>query len=249
MTATAEHPDDIVPASRMRILEAALALTRKNGSEAATTRAVAAAAGVQVPTIYRLFGDKQGLLDAVAEHGVATYVAGKAGGVPGDDPVEDLRHGWDNHVAFGLANPSLFAIMSANPRSAAAAKGLRILSRRIRAIAEAGRLRTSEEQAVAMMHACCVGLVMTLAAAGAPAGGALSVATREAVLAAIALDAPAARFDRPAAAATLRAMIDPAAGLTVGEVALLDELLHRLSTRQSRSGLGGSGLGGSRPDG
>ncbi|WP_428489126.1 hypothetical protein [Rhodopila sp.] len=84
-----------------------------------------------------------------------------------------------------------------------AAKGLRVLSQRIRAIAEAGRLRTSEERGAAMMHACCVGLVLTLAAAGARKGGELSIATREAVLAAIALDAPAARFDRQAAAATL----------------------------------------------
>jgi AcrR family transcriptional regulator len=42
-----------------------------------TTRSVALAAGVQPPTIYRLFGDKDGLLDAVAEHGFAHYAANK----------------------------------------------------------------------------------------------------------------------------------------------------------------------------
>jgi AcrR family transcriptional regulator len=36
------------------------------GRRAVTTRAVAAGAGVQAPTIYRLFGDKDGLLDALA---------------------------------------------------------------------------------------------------------------------------------------------------------------------------------------
>ena len=35
------------------------------------------AAGVQPPTIYRLFGDKVGLLDAVTEHGFQTYLADK----------------------------------------------------------------------------------------------------------------------------------------------------------------------------
>jgi AcrR family transcriptional regulator len=33
------------------------------------------AAGVQPPAIYRFFGDKDGLLEAVAEHGYATFIA------------------------------------------------------------------------------------------------------------------------------------------------------------------------------
>ena len=52
---------------RNRVVAAAVALLARGGREALTTRAVAAAAGVQAPTIYRLFGDKQGLVDAVAE--------------------------------------------------------------------------------------------------------------------------------------------------------------------------------------
>ena len=54
---------------RDRILAEAVDLLARGGREALTTRAVAAAAGVQAPTISRLFGDKQGLVDAVAEHG------------------------------------------------------------------------------------------------------------------------------------------------------------------------------------
>jgi len=42
--------------TRRRILDAALSLTQAEGPEAATTRAIAAAATGQVPTIYRLFG-------------------------------------------------------------------------------------------------------------------------------------------------------------------------------------------------
>ena len=63
--------------SRQRIIEAAADLLAHEGREALTTRAVAAAAGVQPPTIYRLFGDKDGLLDAVIEHGYATFLAAK----------------------------------------------------------------------------------------------------------------------------------------------------------------------------
>ena len=59
---------------RARIVAAAAELIASGGREAATTRAVAAAAGVQAPTIYRLFGDKRGLLNAAAEHGHARLV-------------------------------------------------------------------------------------------------------------------------------------------------------------------------------
>jgi AcrR family transcriptional regulator len=59
---------------RARILAAAAALIADGGRDALTTRAVSAAAGVQAPTIYRLFGDKSGLLDAVAELGFAAYL-------------------------------------------------------------------------------------------------------------------------------------------------------------------------------
>src|SRR3954452_18482594 len=100
--------------TRTRIVTAAAALLADGGRDAVTTRAVAAAAGVQAPTIYRLFGDKTGLLDAVAEHGFQAYLGGKA--APDGDPVECLRAGWDLHVGFGLANPGLYALMYGNPR-------------------------------------------------------------------------------------------------------------------------------------
>ena len=81
--------------SRQRIVEAAADLLAHEGREAVTTRAVAAAAGAQAPAIYRLFGDKDGLLDAVAQHGYATFLAAKHADARPQDPVEDLRAGWD----------------------------------------------------------------------------------------------------------------------------------------------------------
>src|SRR3954468_23951911 len=103
--------------TRTRIVTAAAALLADGGRDAVTTRAVASAAGVQAPTIYRLFGDKSGLLDAVAEHGFAAYLTEK--GVPEAtrDPIEDLKAGWDLHVGFGLANPALYALMYGDPRA------------------------------------------------------------------------------------------------------------------------------------
>ena len=130
-------------ATRATLVEVAGELLREQGPAAVTTRAVAQAASVQPPTIYRLFGDKDGLLDAVAEHVLAVYVAGKSpGDEDGGDPVADLRAAWDLHVGFGLANPAVFRLLTDAARGAAspaAAAGLEVLRARVRRVAEAGR--------------------------------------------------------------------------------------------------------------
>ena len=109
-----ESETDMNP--RERILQAAARLLAEGGREAVSTRAVSRAAGVQAPTIYRQFGDMQGLLDAVASHGYATYLASKRERATHHDPVEDLRRGWNLHIDFGLANPALYILMYGNPR-------------------------------------------------------------------------------------------------------------------------------------
>src|SRR5699024_5718961 len=144
-------------ATRERILAAAVKLLSEGGREAVSTRAVSAAAGIQAPTIYRLFGDKQGLLDAVAVHGFTAYLESKTAQEPSDDPVEDLRAGWDVHLNFGLDNPELYALMyselrpGVNPPAAAGATD--ILAGLIHRIAKAGRLRISEARAVQLVNA------------------------------------------------------------------------------------------------
>ncbi len=218
-----------------RILAAAAALIASGGRDAATTRAVAAAAGVQAPTIYRLFGDKRGLLDAVAEHGLAAYVGEKAMRAPDADPVRELREGWDTHIAFGLTHPGLFSIMAGDPfprpLSPATAAGLNVLRRRIRAIALAGRLRVSEARAVSLLHSVATGAVLTmLGQREDQRDPGLSHAAREAVIAAIVSDAVAPAESEPnEAASTLRASLDRTDVLTDGERRLLEELLDRIA--------------------
>lgn len=220
---------------RSRIVVAAAELIAAGGPDAATTRAVAAAAAVQAPTIYRLFGDKRGLLDAVAEHGLAAYVAEKAMREPDADPMQALRDGWDIHIAFGLAHPGLFAIMAGDPHarrlSPAAAAGLEVLRRRVRAIALAGRLRVSEDRAVALLHSVGTGTVLTLLGqAEELREPGLSEVAREAVLTAISAEATATAQPGPGgAAAALRASLDRTSVLTGGERALLEELLDRIA--------------------
>jgi AcrR family transcriptional regulator len=224
---------------RARILSAAAELLVDGGRDALTTRSVAAAAGVQAPTIYRLFGDKSGLLDAVAEHGFATYLKQKKVREFSPDPVENLRAGWDLHVGFGLANPALFSLMYGDPRPgaepAAAAVGHQILKQRIRDLAVAGRLRVSEERAAYLVRASGCGTVLTLLSMPEDRRDlGLSEVAREAVIAAITMESPAFESPGPAAAAiALRAVLPESIPLTGAERHLLEEWLDRLAVSRS----------------
>ena len=226
---------------RDRIVRAAADLLAEGGREAVSTRAVAAAAGVQAPTIYRQFGDMRGLLDEVASFGFSTYLRDKTSRERAEDPVDDLREGWDLHIEFGLANPALYTLMYGNPRagvtSAAALEAREILHGLVQRVAEAGRLRVSVERAADMIHAAGMGVVLSLIAAE-PEDRDLSLSemTREAILAAATTDAPPedtagqAGHDRVSSrAVALKAVLPEASGaLTPSESSLLSEWLDRL---------------------
>jgi AcrR family transcriptional regulator len=224
---------------RARIIRCAINLLNHGGRDAVTTRAVADAADVQAPALYRLFGDKQGLLDAVAEHGFAAYLKEKSVRQPGQDPVEDLRTGWDLHVEFGLSHSAIYLLMYAQPRpgakSPAAELSGRFLKEHIRRVAAAGRLRVSEEQAADLFHACGCGTVLTLLSQAeeqrdSSLSESLSEIAREAAIGAITTDPPATENFGPAAAAVaLRAVLPEASPLSEGERALLTEWLDRLA--------------------
>ncbi|MDD7968530.1 TetR/AcrR family transcriptional regulator [Actinomycetospora lemnae] len=221
---------------RGRIVAAALRLLEEGGPEAVSTRAVSAAAGVQAPTIYRLFGDKQGLLDAVATEGFASYLAGKTAREPTDDPVQDLRDGWDQHVELGLTHPALYRLMYAGtvPSSPAAAAAVGVLSKHIGRIAEAGRLRVPEARAVALVRAVGEGTTLTLLTTPEDQRDPeLATTAREAVIAAITTDAPALADPGPVpAAAALRAALPEVDALSPAEVGVLREWLDRITAAQ-----------------
>lgn len=224
--------------ARGAIVEVAARLLQEHGAPAVTTRGVAEAAGVQAPTIYRLFGDKDGLLDAVAEYVLATYVASKsvvaaAAAAESSDPLADLRAGWDTHVGFGLANPALFVLLNEpGRRSPAAAAGNALLLARVHRVALTGRLRVSEARAVAMLRACGTGTVMTLL--GTPPDDrdpGLPDAVYDSVARTIVAQAGTPAADDGAvlgAAVALRAAAAQQSALTPAERTLMTEWLDRL---------------------
>lgn len=153
-----------------QIVQAAAALLREHGPDALTTRRVAQEAGVHAPAIYRHFGDREGLLEAVAEHVMAEQVAAKVARDADEttrdpDPVEDLRVGWRAQVRFALENPALFRLFS-DPervrRSAAARSGRQALATRVHRLALAGRLRVPEPRAADLLQATAIGAIQTL---------------------------------------------------------------------------------------
>ncbi|MHC3469182.1 TetR/AcrR family transcriptional regulator [Streptomyces sp. 7R007] len=220
--------------TRQRVVEAAIDLLTRGGRDAVTTRAVADAAGLQPPAIYRLFGDKDGLLDAVAEHGFTAFLATKRVDPDPADPVEDLRAGWDVAAEFGLANPALFTLMYTEPArhtSAAFRTGMEILRGRIRRLAAGGWLRVDEELAAQIIHATMRGAVLTwLSLPEERRDPALLTTMRESMVAAVTHREPAVRESGPAGAArALRAVLPEQTVLSGAERHLLAEWLDRLA--------------------
>lgn len=226
-----------VPAAttRERIIDAALGLLAENGREAVSTRAVSAAAGVQAPTIYRIFGDKKGLLDALAARGLDSHLRVHATIPASEDPVEDLRHGWDAHVGFGLANPFLYSLIYGEPRPGPPPSGAReaerVLAAFVHRVAAAGRLVVDEGRAVGLLLAAGTGTTLTLIATPEDQRDpSISPLAREAVVAAITGRAQPAREPGPVGAAvSLRALLPGTTALSDAEQVLLAEWLDRIA--------------------
>ncbi|MFI5663210.1 TetR/AcrR family transcriptional regulator [Streptomyces sp. NPDC051684] len=230
---------DTAESPRRRIVEAAVELLEAGGSDAVSTRAVAAAAGVQPPAIYRLFGDKEGLLEAVAEHGYAQFLESKRAQLAPapEDPVEELRRGWDMVVEFGVSRPELFAVMNrctGREVNVAHRAGLEILHGRVRRLAAGGWLRVDEELAAQIIQATGQGAVITWHATPAERRDpALLTVLRESMISAVTRTEPTFSSTEagpaPAARALRAALTDKAEVLSEPEQALLREWLTRLA--------------------
>jgi AcrR family transcriptional regulator len=227
-----------------RLLEAAADLLREGGIEAVSTRAVAAAAGTQPPILYRRFGDKDGLLEAVTLHVLEGYIVKKRSLLTqSEDSVADLRRLWDLFVAFGFTQPACFALIYGNVRrgeaiSAAAETTVSMLQGAIERIADDGRLRMSVERATALFQSCGVGFVITqLMVPAAQRDQELSDIARENALASIMVTSGANRARKTLtgrATALRQAIGDADAGLTPAERALMVEWLDRIADKRRR---------------
>jgi AcrR family transcriptional regulator len=202
------------------------------------TRAVCEEAGVTQPVLYRLFGDKRGLLEAVADAGFERYAHRKSELETTPDPVGDLYAGWDDHTSFALENPALYRLMFApRPNSAAGPyRGiLRLLEAALLRCAAVGALSTTPPLAAQLILPANIGLALSLI--GQPTlftDPALSHRTRDAVFATVLIEVRTAKDADPvgAGARQLRAQLAliGTQALEPAETALLDHWLERIET-------------------
>lgn len=122
-----------------RILAAAEEIVGESGVEAATTRAIAERAGVAVPSLYRFFADREGVLDAMLEQLIGDLDrearAAEAEWEP-DDIGELVGLELDLTVQYFEAHPTLVSLWFGGRASAAVIESVRDRNRDL-----AGRLR------------------------------------------------------------------------------------------------------------
>jgi AcrR family transcriptional regulator len=225
--------------TRQQILQVAAGLLERDGVQGVSTRSVAAAAGIRAASLYQLFGDKDGLLAALAIHGFDLYLSAKHTLTATDDPVADMRRGWDLHVDFGLRHPAFYLLMFGTDRPGhrppAADEVHDLLLRFLDNVAAAGRLRIPPPLAARLCAAAVTGLTLSLI--GAPAGQRepqLSARMRDTLIDSLVTGPqPPADTALPSRALALDAVLtaaDPASvPLRPAETVLLHDWLHRLA--------------------
>jgi AcrR family transcriptional regulator len=228
--------------TRAAIIEAAAELLAQSPSGDISTRAVCEAAGVQQPALYRLFGDKEGLLAATVDQVWDEYLGMKRSAERSADPLEDLRSGWDSHTRFALAHPNAYRLLfgsGAVGQAESAAEAMRLLREVLERLAAQGRLRLDPEVAARVVMAANTGIALAMVLRPELyADMALSTILRDVVHGALVSDAAsgpdAADSDR-IAAITLRSALPATSGglFTEREAGLLDEWLERIQSRSS----------------
>jgi AcrR family transcriptional regulator len=158
--------DDAKSRTRRQILQAAADILEREGAQALSTRAVAAAAGIRAASLYQLFGDKDGLLSALAIHAFDLYLADKHTVTKSGDPVDDMRRGWDAHVEFGLRHPAFYLLMYGADRPGrrppAAEEANALLMTFLNRAADDGRLRVPPALAAHLTLAAVTGATLSL---------------------------------------------------------------------------------------
>lgn len=222
--------------TRTRLLDAAADLIASAPGEEISLRAVCDGVGVKMPTLYHFFGSKQGLLDAVVVRGFDLYLAQKSAQETSGDPIQDLRAGWDTHVAFGLENPGFYTLMYGKVRPGHVPEGQSGPSAALlaltRAAAEQGRLVVPPDQAAAHVLVTNIGVTLRQIVLAAPDPG-LSAAVREGAIAAITGTTPSERAD--VARADIHRVLEHAVAhadvLGENETRLLAQWLRTLAER------------------
>ena len=102
-------------ALREALVDAGEALARAEGLEGVTVRRIAAACGVSAAAVYRHFPSGDHLIAAVAQRAreiMARDMFARLDAAVGRPPIDRLREVGESYIAFALAEPRLFSLVS-----------------------------------------------------------------------------------------------------------------------------------------
>jgi AcrR family transcriptional regulator len=233
-------------AVKTRILEAATELIASSPDADVSTRAVCDAAGISPPALYHHFGDKDGLLRAVVDHGWTRFLESKhKASARNRHLADEIRAGWGNHLQFARENPSLYKLMwspALSGTSQAAREAHQMLYDMLEGAAARGELRVSVKTAAQIVLAASSGAALSLVSQPELFDDdTFANQLRDAIIAAIAVDADGPKTSkRSGAGATLASTAATLQGklstepnpLTAPERALMQQWLARLADSQ-----------------
>lgn len=102
-------------ALRDALVDAGEALARADGLEGVTVRRIAAACGVSAAAVYRHFPSGDHLIAAVAQRAreiMARDMFARLDAAVDKPPIDRLREVGESYIAFALAEPRLFSLVS-----------------------------------------------------------------------------------------------------------------------------------------
>ena len=102
-------------ALRDALVDAGETLARVDGLDGVTVRRIASACGVSAAAVYRHFPSGDHLIAAIAQRAreiMARDMFGRLAAAAGRAPIDRLREVGESYIAFALAEPQLFSLVS-----------------------------------------------------------------------------------------------------------------------------------------
>ena len=147
--------------TRIQMLRVAEAQLQASPQRDISTRAVCEAVGVGAPVLYRLFGDKNGLLSAVVDRAFQRYLASKRDQVLSDDPVATCMRRWMPASRSPLIRPCIGSPMRRDwPPSRAAFKNTTTATQAPGTLRRNRQTEHHPDEAAQIMMAACAGVAL-----------------------------------------------------------------------------------------
>ena len=156
-------------ATREEIIRATAELLAASETGDVSTREICERAGIQAPTLYRQFGDKDRLIATVVDEAFSRHLDPKRVPAPDADPVQVVRDDWDAHTAWALEHPVFYRLIFSPfvSGSRAAADAHAFLQRDLERAAAVGLLTVSASVAAQMILSANVGACLMIINRGA----------------------------------------------------------------------------------